>query len=125
MAPYESSKLDELRIPLLKVIYEGSPRAVADTRLRMLHKFVSSLPEHRCLPSTGTSPSRRIFYGPEIASELGTALPFTTSPSMEAGSTKRRLKSGSSRGHDWGNRRIPDLKTLPRGARAWNRQMNP
>ena len=54
----------------------------------------------------------------------GTASPSTTRPLTEAGSIRRKSKSACSRANASARRRIPDLSTLRRETRAWNRRMN-
>ena len=54
----------------------------------------------------------------------GTDSRFTTHLPTEAGSIKRKSKSASSRGNALAPEESPDLKTLRRESRAWNRRMN-
>jgi len=64
-------------------------------------------------------------FGAEMAPESGIGSLSTTCPPTEVGSIRRRSKSESFRDNaHLGNRRIPDLETLRREAKAWNRRMN-
>ena len=64
------------------------------------------------------------FYGKEMASEVWSCFTIHYTPKHGSWLNQAEIEIGIFARQCLGKRRIPDLKTLRREARAWNRQMN-
>jgi hypothetical protein len=63
-------------------------------------------------------------YGPEMASEIWGSFTIHYTPKHGSWLNQAEIEIGIFNRQCLGKRRIPDLKTLRREARAWNRRMN-
>ena len=63
-------------------------------------------------------------YGAEMAAEVGDRFTIHYTPKHGSWLNQAEIEIGIFSRQCLGNRRIPDLKTLERGAKAWNRRMN-
>jgi DDE superfamily endonuclease len=64
------------------------------------------------------------FYGPEMAKEVWTCFTIHYTPKHGSWLNQAEIEIGMFARQCLGRRRIPDLRTLRREARAWNRRVN-
>ena len=98
----------------------------AQVRFRLALKYPKAETIHLVMDNLSSHFQKSLtdFYGPEMGKEIWNC--FTvhyTALSTAAGSTKRRLKSGCSRGNAWARGASP-ISNTPPGGRAWNQRMN-
>lgn len=82
-----------------------------------IHLVMDNLNSHR-------RKSLSDFYGPEMASELWDRFTVHYTPTHGSWLNQAEIEIGIFARQCLGSRRIPDLKTLRRETRAWNRRMN-
>jgi hypothetical protein len=86
-------------------------------KTKTIHLVMDNLNSHR-------RKSLSDFYGPEMASELWNRFTVHYTPTHGSWLNQAEIEIGIFARQCLGSRRIPDLKTLRREARAWNRRMN-
>jgi hypothetical protein len=86
-------------------------------RARTIHLVLDNLNIHRCKSLTD-------LYGPEIGREIWDRFNIHYTPTHGSWLNQAEIEIGLFARQCLGSRRIPDLKTLRRETRAWNRRMN-